>query len=52
MLGLGVVPPLSLLYLRVKLREPEAYVRNAMKKTPVWMTVKVCFVLDEFSVSH
>ncbi|EPS37869.1 hypothetical protein H072_8397 [Dactylellina haptotyla CBS 200.50] len=40
MLGLGVIPPLSLLYLRLKLKEPEAYVQTAMKNTPVWLTIK------------
>ncbi|KAF4554405.1 Sugar (and other) transporter-like protein 5 [Elsinoe fawcettii] len=39
-LGLGVLPPLSLLYLRLKLSEPEAYKRNTMAntKTP-WLLV-------------
>ncbi|KAF2227622.1 MFS phospholipid transporter Git1 [Elsinoe ampelina] len=32
-LGLGVFPPLSLLYLRLKLSEPEAYKRNTMAHT-------------------
>jgi MFS family permease len=32
-LGLGVVPPLSLLYLRLKLSEPESYKRESMAKT-------------------
>jgi len=32
-LGLGIVPPLSLLYLRIKLREPEEYNRNKMHRT-------------------
>ncbi|PNS15121.1 Cell division control protein 45 [Sphaceloma murrayae] len=39
-LGLGVLPPLSLLYLRLKLNEPEAYKRNSMAKTKTpWMLV-------------
>lgn len=39
-LGLGVIPPLSLLWLRVKLREPEEYSRNKMTKYPWWLIVK------------
>ncbi|QSS57909.1 glycerophosphoinositol permease [Histoplasma capsulatum var. duboisii H88] len=35
MLGLGVLPPLSLLYLRMKLREPENFNRERMHKYPV-----------------
>ena len=31
-LALGVIPPLSLMYLRIKLKEPEAYARNNLKK--------------------
>lgn len=39
-LGLGVIPPLSLLYLRLKLSEPEQFKRQNMKKakTP-WLLV-------------
>ena len=41
-LGLGVIPPLSLLYLRIRLREPEAFQRNSMNKakTPWWLVIK------------
>lgn len=41
-LGLGVIPPLSLLYLRLKLNEPEAYKRESMAntKTPWWLCIK------------
>jgi MFS family permease len=40
-LGLGVIPPLSLLYLRIKLKEPEAFQReNFRKKTPYWLALK------------
>jgi len=41
-LGLGVLPPLSLLYLRVKLQEPEAYKRETMAntKTPWLLCIK------------
>jgi len=40
-LALGVVPPLSLLYLRIKLREPESYSREKFnKKTPYWLAFK------------
>ncbi|KAI4851643.1 MFS phospholipid transporter Git1 [Aureobasidium sp. EXF-8845] len=40
MLGIGVIPPLSLFYMRYKLQEPEAYKRNTMAKckTP-WMLI-------------
>ena len=31
-LALGVIPPLSLVYLRFKMKEPEAYARNNLKK--------------------
>ena len=39
-LGLGIIPPLSLLYLRIKLQEPEEFNYETMKntKTP-WMLV-------------
>ncbi|GAB7349273.1 hypothetical protein MBLNU459_g8420t2 [Dothideomycetes sp. NU459] len=41
-LGLGVIPPLSLLYLRLKLTEPEAYKRETMAKakTPWILVIK------------
>lgn len=39
-LGLGVVPPLSLFYLRLKLKEPEEYNRQRMKKYPYWLILK------------
>jgi MFS family permease len=39
-LGLGVLPPLSLLYLRVKLREPEEFNRERMHKYPYWLIIK------------
>ncbi|PKY03177.1 inorganic phosphate transporter [Aspergillus campestris IBT 28561] len=39
-LGLGVIPPLSLLYLRLKLSEPEEFKRERMHKFPVWLIVK------------
>lgn len=39
-LGLGCIPPLSLLYLRIKLKEPEEFNRETMKNTKVpWMLV-------------
>ena len=39
-LGFGIIPPLRLLYLRIKLKEPEEFNRETMKntKTP-WMLV-------------
>lgn len=41
-LALGVVPPLSLLYLRIKLKEPESYSRESFRKTktPYWLALK------------
>lgn len=39
-LGLGVIPPLSLLYLRVKLQEPEEFNRERMHKFPWWLILK------------
>lgn len=35
-LGLAVVAPLSLLWLRIKLKEPEEYNRQRMTKYPYW----------------
>jgi MFS family permease len=42
-LGIGAIPPLSLLYLRMKLQEPEAYKQGAMtgRKMPVVLALKV-----------
>jgi hypothetical protein len=41
-LGLGCVPPLFLLYFRLKMKEPEAYKRNSMKHAPIpyWLLIK------------
>lgn len=41
-LGLGVIPPLSLIYLRLKLQEPEEFNRETMKntRTPWWLVIK------------
>lgn len=39
-LGLAVVPPLSLLYLRIKLKEPESFSRSKMTKYPYWLIMK------------
>lgn len=39
-LGLGVVPPLSLLWLRIKLRDPDEYNRHRMTKYPYWLIIK------------
>lgn len=39
-LGLGVIPPLSLIYLRLKLNEPEEFDRERMHKFPVWLIIK------------
>lgn len=39
-LGLGVIPPLSLLYLRLKLEEPEEFKREKMSKFPLWLIFK------------
>ena len=39
-LGLGVIPPLSLVWLRIKLKEPEEFNRQTMKNTRTpWMLV-------------
>ena len=39
-LGLGIIPPLSLLYLRLKLNEPEEFNRERMHKFPIWLIIK------------
>ncbi|KAF2848644.1 MFS general substrate transporter [Plenodomus tracheiphilus IPT5] len=41
-LGIGIIPPLSLLYLRLKLQEPEAFKRESLAKakTPWLLIVK------------
>ncbi|KAL3421846.1 major facilitator superfamily transporter [Phlyctema vagabunda] len=41
-LGLGVVPPLSLLILRMRLQEPEEFKRESMKhvRIPYWLVIK------------
>ena len=39
-LGLAVIPPLSLLYLRFKLKEPESFARNKMTRYPYWLIIK------------
>lgn len=39
-LGLGIIPPLSLLYLRLKLDEAEEFNRERMRKFPVWLITK------------
>ncbi|KAK5107556.1 hypothetical protein LTR62_001044 [Meristemomyces frigidus] len=41
-LGLGVIPPLSLLWIRLKLKEPESVKRSAFRhgKTPYWLAAK------------
>jgi MFS family permease len=39
-LGLGVIPPLSLFYLRLKLDEPEEFNRQRMHKFPIWLIIK------------
>ncbi|WVQ96859.1 hypothetical protein IAU59_003966 [Kwoniella sp. CBS 9459] len=41
-LGLGVIPPMFLLYFRLKMKEPEAYAKNSMKHTtiPYWLIIK------------
>ena len=41
-LGIGVVPPLMLLYLRIKLKEPESFSRNSFRgtKTPYKLAFK------------
>ena len=39
-LGLGVIPPLSLFYLRLKWKEPEEYNRQRMSRYPYWLIIK------------
>jgi MFS family permease len=41
-LGIGIIPPLSLLYLRLKLQEPEAFKRESLAKakTPYLLIMK------------
>lgn len=39
-LGLGVIPPLSLFWLRLKLKEPEEFNRQRMTKFPYWLIIK------------
>ncbi|KAG1296093.1 hypothetical protein G6F66_003763 [Rhizopus arrhizus] len=40
-LGLGVVPPLSVLYFRLKMADSERYRQSAMKKrVPYWLIIK------------
>ncbi|PMD18731.1 MFS phospholipid transporter-like protein Git1 [Hyaloscypha hepaticicola] len=41
-LGLGVVPPLLLLWLRIKLQEPEEFKKESMKhvKIPYWLVIR------------
>ena len=39
-LGIGAIPPLSLLYLRLKLNEPEEFKRESMSNTGTpWLLV-------------
>ncbi|KJX95924.1 MFS phospholipid transporter Git1 like protein [Zymoseptoria brevis] len=41
-LALGVIPPLSLLYLRLKLKEPQSFTREGFNntKTPYWLALR------------
>lgn len=41
-LGLGIVPPLFLMYFRLKMKEPEAYQKHSMKHAPIpyWLLLK------------
>ncbi|KAJ5256369.1 hypothetical protein N7497_004774 [Penicillium chrysogenum] len=39
-LGLGVIPPMSLMYLRLKMNEPEEFNRERMHKFPILLIVK------------
>jgi hypothetical protein len=41
-LALGAIPPLSLLYLRIKINEPETYTHEKMsaKNTPWWLVIR------------
>lgn len=50
-LGLGVLPPLSLFYLRLKLKEPEEFNRETMKNThtPWWLVIQYVVTFPIFS---
>ena len=39
-LGLGVIPPMTLFLIRLKLKEPEEFRRNKMNKYPYWLVIK------------
>ncbi|KAK3074700.1 glycerophosphoinositol permease [Teratosphaeriaceae sp. CCFEE 6253] len=41
-LGIGIIPPCSILYLRLKLQEPESFRRGTMARTrtPWWLCIK------------
>ncbi|KAJ5956017.1 hypothetical protein N7501_010296 [Penicillium viridicatum] len=39
-LGLGVIPPMSLMYLRLKMDEPEEFNRERMHKFPILLIIK------------
>lgn len=39
-LGLGVIPPMSLLYLRYKLKEPEEFNRERMRRFPYLLIIR------------
>lgn len=41
-LGLGILPPFTLLFLRLRLQEPEQTKKNSMAntKTPYWLVIK------------
>lgn len=43
-LGLGVIPPLSLLWLRYKLQEPEEFNRERMRTYPYLLILKYVFI--------
>ncbi|KAF2194139.1 MFS general substrate transporter [Zopfia rhizophila CBS 207.26] len=45
-LGIGILPPLSLMYLRIKLQEPEAFKRESLAhtKTPWLLVIKYYWV--------
>jgi MFS family permease len=47
-LGIGIIPPLSLLWLRYKLNEPEEFNRERMNKYPYWLILKYVLRLTFF----
>jgi len=45
-LGLGAIPPMSVFYARIKMKETKGYAKNSMRhvKTPYWLVIKYYWV--------